>query len=314
MLPNFPFRVEVEVISACNLSCTYCYAKPFTGEAVKFENLEYLFKKTKEEVDPFTVIILGGEPFLRKDIIKVLDLANSIFGGNIGVSSNGTMFDRLSKNELSTLKMMSERIPIVQISFDSIIPEINDLTRGKTGSTIGGLEILERNQIKFTVGIVVNNLVIESIPYSVEKLLSKYTYLKSINLEELQMSTSLGDYGFTSLKPSSDKINKVNIEVKNIISKLKRKDVRLTGMIDNNSNEIKEMITSKWKDNSEKLAEITRAGVFVNGDVSTGAIVRDKVLGNLYRDSWREIWKKAIDNFLTKKQESGTLVNIKNKI
>ena len=56
-LPTRPFRAEFELIEACNLSCSYCYVKPFRGFNPSFEELEYLFLKTKREVEPFDVVL-----------------------------------------------------------------------------------------------------------------------------------------------------------------------------------------------------------------------------------------------------------------
>lgn len=106
ILPEYPFRVEFEVISVCNLNCSYCYAKPFSHEIPSLNKLEYLFRKTKDEAHPFQVIILGGEPFLRKDIIDLLQLAGEIFR-RIGVSTNGTLLSKLNETDAKALKELT---------------------------------------------------------------------------------------------------------------------------------------------------------------------------------------------------------------
>lgn len=97
-IPSKPFRIEHEVINACNKDCGFCYSAPqFDGVLTSFKDLQYIFRKTQEQVQPFDVIFLGGEPFLRKDMIDIMQDAKSVFKGFVSVSTNGTQFYKMKK-------------------------------------------------------------------------------------------------------------------------------------------------------------------------------------------------------------------------
>lgn len=268
---------------------------PFTANVPKFDNVIHLLEKTKQEANPFTVILLGGEPFLRHDIIRIIDVAHATFNGKVGISTNGTKLSELSKTDLNRLRELNKDYPIIQVSFDSTDPKINNLTRGVTNPTLEGLVTLEKNGINFEVGIVVTRLNISDIPRTIKDLLTTFKHLKALNLEELQPASTFGDE-FDRLYPSlSDSID-MNLEVRQLIRSSNRGDVRVAGIIEHDgsvSESIKMLRRNTINNNAVILA---RAGVFVDGSVSVGGvIVRNDKIGNLYHESWKEIWSKARD-------------------
>ena len=52
-------------------------------------------------------------------------------------------------------------------------------------------------------------------------------------------------------------------------------------------------------------AGLLRSGVLVSGDVTPCVTIRDVALGNLYQDSWKEIWNRARERFLGLKETAG---------
>ncbi len=301
VLPQFPFRVEVEVLNACNLDCLVCYAKPFNNLIPAFESIEFLIKKTKNEVKPFELILLGGEPFIRKDIVKILELCKEGFAGSLGISTNGTLLERLSPADVSTLKNISDT-PIIQVSIDSVDYHINDLLRGKTEKTLKGIGFLDANAIPFNIGIVMSKANLSSFEQTVGHL-SKLKHLNILNLEELQPARCMPEQTYNTLHLSPKEMINATEKASDILKSLGRKDIVVHGFSDNKSGHLPTFYENEFTE-KDNIIQVLRAGVFVNGDVTPGAIARNVIIGNLYREDWKDIWKRGIDIYKTAKKDN----------
>ena len=84
----------VHLTSACNLHCLGCYS--FESERNKKDMLsteqECFILKNLRQSGVHTLILSGGEPFLRKDIVEILRYAKETLGfPNVIIASNGTL-------------------------------------------------------------------------------------------------------------------------------------------------------------------------------------------------------------------------------
>ncbi|WMW24116.1 radical SAM protein [Methanolobus sediminis] len=295
-LPSFPFRIEFEVTGLCNIDCKYCYARPLSSLTPTVDQLCFLFNKTKEEADPFEVIILGGEPFIRKDIISILELAQGIFKiQKIGVSTNGTLIHKLTTDDLTRLKTLSERGLSFQITLDSTNPEIHDILRGKGKDTLAGLNTFEKEDIPFVIGMCLTSHNYSDITNSITQLLTDYSQLSHINLMPLQ-PFSPSDKTYSSYCLASEQMRKIRNEVADIILDAGRSDVTISGVTDCGEaiDALPLINTYNFK---TCLAGLTRAGVYPDGSVSPCTTMRNHSLGNLYNESWKEIWTRARKRF-----------------
>lgn len=296
--PDFPFRVEFEVTSVCNLDCKYCYAKPFTWKTPTFANMEFLFKKTKEEANPFEIVLVGGEPFIRKDMLLLIETANKIFRRGVQVSTNGTLLSKLKNKQIKKLKDVVQNGVSFQISIDSFDPEINNNTRGKTLESISGINTLEKNGIPFSVGIVLTKVNANDIVKTVSKLLNSYSYLVSLNLEPLQPTSILGTEYF-ELKEENKEIRNLHGVVSEAIRACRRDDVKLYGIVEDCSASVKFETPPVLDKYAFKTctAGLVRSAVFVDGSVTPCSLIRDIKIGNLYTDSWADIWERSKERF-----------------
>ncbi|MDE1857079.1 MAG: radical SAM protein [Candidatus Micrarchaeota archaeon] len=301
ILPDLPFRVEFEVTSTCNLECVGCYWKSSTNKHPELEDLDFLFRKTQAEVDPFEIIILGGEPFIRRDIIDVLERADSTFKSGVGMSTNGTLLDGLGDDKWRRLKLLTEKDKglSLQVSLDSLNPEVNDKSRGKTRETIKGIDALERHGVQFSVGIVLTSINASDVMDTARGLLSNYKCLDSINLEPLQPTISMTYDSYNALRLSSESMVGIYNGVNRLASEAGRKDVKIVGVV--------EECTLALGDNQPLIdtygfktctAGLLRSGVFVDGTVTPCVTIRNVPLGNLYTESWREIWSRSKERFM----------------
>jgi radical SAM protein with 4Fe4S-binding SPASM domain len=113
-------RIHWEITSRCNLRCLHCYQVSYL-----YKHDEIPFKYVKITIDELVklgteqVSISGGEPFLRRDLFKIL---NYFERKNIRISfifTNGLL---LTKRVLNKLKLLKSR-PTLCISLDGIDPK-----------------------------------------------------------------------------------------------------------------------------------------------------------------------------------------------
>lgn len=299
LLPNYPFRVEIEITDKCNLNCIYCYTKPSANIIPSKDKINYLLKKTKEQANPFDVVLLGGEPFIRNDMVDILKYAYNLFENKISISTNGTLLYKLSNEKLVVLKNIFKNSLSLQISLDSTNPIINNKTRGLGELTLKGINILEKNNIKFNIGIVVTAMNYKDI-ISTAKSLASYKNIASINLELLQPSFSIEPKNYFMLRKENINLIKLQRNVEKEVSKI-NKNIRIVGSGKDCKNNTKEKALIDLYNLKTCTAGLLRAGILANGDVVSCLITRNKVFGNLYREDWKTIWDRAKNDFFNNK-------------
>jgi MoaA/NifB/PqqE/SkfB family radical SAM enzyme len=102
------------------------------------------------------VIISGGEPFLRNDLTKIIEIIFHLTHSSIGITTNGLLSDSIFA---TVKKAVKERIPLkIYVSLDGSNPFINDKIRGvksafhKTFYTIRTLVKLQK-KYKFELDV-----------------------------------------------------------------------------------------------------------------------------------------------------------------
>ena len=128
--PGAPILVVWNFTWACNLRCKHCYAKagprPRPNELSTSETLRTVHMLADAGV---TIIALsGGEPLMRKDAYKVLELARD-YGIYTAIATNGTLITREVAKRLKELDLL-----YVEISVDGARPETHDEFRGIPGA------------------------------------------------------------------------------------------------------------------------------------------------------------------------------------
>jgi mycofactocin biosynthetic radical S-adenosylmethionine protein MftC len=122
---SFPVAISLSLTRQCNLNCGHCI---LTRHPPRKELNTFQFSSIIKQIcvgKPFSVSITGGEPLLRRDFFKLVDL----FKGSriqIVLKTNGTLIDRRMAGRLS-------RSPIDSylVSLDGASAEINDPIRGR---------------------------------------------------------------------------------------------------------------------------------------------------------------------------------------
>lgn len=158
--------VFFNITKRCNLRCPYCYydSVPVKNEAAEDElALEQWveFAGKIAEINPNAkIIISGGEPLLRTDAVSIIENIASKFNLEVKLVTNGTLFTDDIVARFSKIKKFS-----VQVSIDSIIPELNEKTRGKGSleKSLDGVRKLKAAGIDFVISATITKLNIGTI-------------------------------------------------------------------------------------------------------------------------------------------------------
>lgn len=123
-----PTIVGLDITSKCNLKCKHC-----------FQNERILHNELKEkewirvihelrDMKVYQIYIMGGEPFLRSDIISILKEIKK-YNMTLSINTNATLITTQTADELS--RILDPRFDYIQVSLDGATKEINDSIRGK---------------------------------------------------------------------------------------------------------------------------------------------------------------------------------------
>lgn len=121
-----PLATHVEIIGACNLTCSHCFAGqlPRNHAPLTLNELGDLFRQLAS-LGSFRLGLTGGEPFLRKDIFDILDAATT-HGLHPCLTTNATLL-----TERMAIELGKRQLVWLNVSLDGPTAETNDVIRGK---------------------------------------------------------------------------------------------------------------------------------------------------------------------------------------
>ncbi|MTI49646.1 radical SAM/SPASM domain-containing protein [Sporosalibacterium faouarense] len=148
-----PNTVYLEVTNKCNLKCKHCYSMANEdGYELPLNEIKALFKRL-DEIGTFGVVLGGGEPLMREDIVHIINLANK-YNLLVGLSTNGILVNK------EFLKNTRDKISNIQISLDGHTDEEHERLRNKKGifkDTLQAIKLLSDNNFHVTVSTVITN-------------------------------------------------------------------------------------------------------------------------------------------------------------
>jgi Fe-coproporphyrin III synthase len=184
--------VQIHPTLRCNLACAHCYSSSAPGgkDGLSAEDLKPFLAAAREQ--GYDVVSLsGGEPFLYRDLEKLVDFAKSL-DFKVNTATNGMLFGS------ERAKRILEKLDVIAISIDGQ-PELHDLLRLSAGAfdkMLEGIEVMQKMQKQF-------GLIHCVTPKSWEQLfwLGEFAYKKGaslLQLHPLEMSgratETLGDW------------------------------------------------------------------------------------------------------------------------
>lgn len=147
--------LAIELTSRCNQRCGYCYNawREDNGRgvgALPGDELLALVDRALTEVAFDHVTLTGGEPLVRADLFKLLDLVRDRGVGIQMISNGGLVTDAIAE------RLAAYPIDYIQITLNSTDPALHDAHVGGDhhAATIAGITSLVRHGVR-VVGCVV---------------------------------------------------------------------------------------------------------------------------------------------------------------
>ena len=277
-------RIQFELSSRCNERCIHCYIP----NEKKNKGFDMPTRKVKSILDEFAemggihVTLSGGEAFLHKDLIEIVrycrekDLKISILSNLIS----------LRDDQIADLK--EANLSLIQVSLYSMDPEIHDLITTVKGS-------FERTKS------AIEKFVANDIPVQISCPIMKAN--RKGYGEVLEYAKSL------KIKAQTDyiMIARADLDTENLANRLSLEETEelLRDLIEHDTNykenTLQQLpVSDQIKFNLERFKKQPVCGVgydncciTANGDVYPCAGWQNYVLGNVYKQSLKEIWENS---------------------
>jgi MoaA/NifB/PqqE/SkfB family radical SAM enzyme len=130
---HLPHEMIFFVTNRCNSSCEGCFYRDELNRPVDELSLDEIEKTSKSMGNFFTLMISGGEPFLRRDLPEICGIfSRNNRTWNIFIPTNGLDTAGILKLTESVLERCPDTKIAVGVSLDGM-QETNDLIRGARG-------------------------------------------------------------------------------------------------------------------------------------------------------------------------------------
>ena len=168
----FEFFVQLHVTERCNLRCKHCYQSEKKPQQMSLSDIKALIAETSDMLTDWrqayglsfisSFNVTGGEPFLRKDIFRVIEqLKENKF--DTYILTNGTLITREIASVLSLLEIKG-----VQISIEGPEDIHDDIRgRGSFAAALKGIRYLVDAGLELTLNTTLSAL---NAPYFVDMI------------------------------------------------------------------------------------------------------------------------------------------------
>ena len=157
IIPSNLQIVAWEITRSCNLFCAHCRASSTLNDYKDELSTQECFRLIDDilEVGKPIIILTGGEPLMRRDILDIAKYA-ATHGLRVAVGSNGTL---LTEEIAGKLK----EVPVsrIGVSIDFPTSELQDKLRGKSGAfqtAMAGIEAARKAGIQVQINSTITRL------------------------------------------------------------------------------------------------------------------------------------------------------------
>lgn len=158
-----PRTVDIAITHQCNLRCTYC--SHFSGDGDVGYDLPapawLTFFSELEQAAVLRIILQGGEPFARSDIVSIIDgiVRHRM---RFQVLTNGTLIE----DDMAAYVAKTKRCDSIQVSIDGSTAHTHEKHRGKGtfSRAVAGVDRLKANGVNVTVRVTIHQENFRDLP------------------------------------------------------------------------------------------------------------------------------------------------------
>jgi len=308
MQKAFPFPVEkptevyLSVTENCCLQCKMCdiWKIKEKQKPLDYQTAKIIIEKIFRWLGTYNLTLAGGEPFLNKDIFKIINFAKKK-GIKTSTNSNGYIIDRKF-----ALKICESGLSTIFFSIDGLEKE-HDYIRGKKESfdrVVNAISYLNNQKRVRKPDIYINTVISNNNIESLGKIIlkAKRFGVKGINFQALMPNfASIYQDSWWKTNPFWPK-NKKSI-IRAVESLLRNK--RMYGDFILNSrrglNSFQKYFLDPAKFQREERCYVGQNNLMIDTGGNVRLCYEMEIIGNLIKDSPKEIWnsegaKKARKN------------------
>jgi MoaA/NifB/PqqE/SkfB family radical SAM enzyme len=200
--PTFPLGVVLYLTDKCNLNCSFCdigiankQASGRTARELSTVQIDKILTAMKS-LAVNTMYITGGEPFISKNIWYLLDRCSNNKIEVEGITTNGTVLDKLSEEQIRILN--SAHVKKILISLDYADSRKHDAFRGQKGLFNKIMTFLNSSQsnsinAKYCISTVISKENYDELS-SIVELCSAIKKVNHINFQPVCLDSIFVDY------------------------------------------------------------------------------------------------------------------------
>lgn len=278
----------------CNLRCQHCWLSPEffsagfspterTEQELNLNEIGSIIKQSLA-LGLKSIKLTGGEPFLRSDIYKIIELIKK-YKLYLHIETNGTIIGRSEANFLK-----KSRVDRVSISLDSINQSTFESFRGVSNSFE---KVLKSITLLVSAGISVE-VIMSLINQNISEFHQVLNYCKKVGVRSLKLNTIIPT-GRGAVLYKKNLIPDMDVLL-SFVRKVEKKylqdnQIRIHLSIPPAFRSISSIIYDV--DSNCKILNIL--GILSNGNISIcgiGRVEKSLVLGNIRTDNIKNIWLK----------------------
>lgn len=162
-MKRFPEGISIDIGFSCNNNCVFCvnHRNDFKNTDLSSLEVKNMMKEVKEFFDG--IIINGGEPTVRKDILELIQFAKQLRFKAIMMISNGRMFSY----EDFCKSLFKAGLRLVFVTLQGSTPKLHDTMTKVEGSfrqTIKGIKNLKKYGVEVHTNTVISKLNYKDLP------------------------------------------------------------------------------------------------------------------------------------------------------
>lgn len=291
-----PFNITLGLTYKCNSRCQTCNIwKKEKGKELSLEEYEKIFKGIG--CSPAEVILTGGEPFLREEIVQICRLISQYLRPKaIIIPTNGILAGLIVEKVKEIVSCLPKTKIILNLSLDGT-ESLHDQIRGVPGNfekaveAFRGLNAIRNKNFDLKIHTVISKFNVEKIP-QIYQGIKEYFGLVPIITEIAEERMELGTVGSGIAPLVEDYTKSVNFLIAEIKKEKFKELDRITQAFRLEYYELVKRILLNKKQAIPCYAGIASAQITPDGEV-WACCVKAESMGNLRQENYnfKKIWR-----------------------